>query len=101
MGPSILPPVRRVLSKFFADRGTHLAAMVAYFALLSFVPLLFLALALIGLTGRADESSYFVTELKKAFPQSSISSIVEVVRTIQNNAATLGVIGGFFLLWSS
>ena len=26
--------MRRVLSKFFADRGTHLAAMIAYFALL-------------------------------------------------------------------
>ena len=35
-------------SEFFADRGTALAAMIAYFALLSFVPLLFLALALLG-----------------------------------------------------
>ena len=37
------------MAKFFADRGTHLAAMVAYFALLSFVPLTFLALSLLGL----------------------------------------------------
>ena len=29
--------VRTIVSKFFADRGTHLAAMIAYFALLSFV----------------------------------------------------------------
>ena len=29
-------------SNFFGDRCTHLAAMVAYYALLSFVPLLFL-----------------------------------------------------------
>ena len=28
---------RTLVQKFFADRGTHLAAMVAYFALLSFV----------------------------------------------------------------
>ena len=34
--------VDAILAKFFADRGTHLAAMIAYFALLSFVPLLFL-----------------------------------------------------------
>ena len=40
-----------VLGKFLRDRGTHLAAMIAYFALLSFVPLLFLALSLIGLAG--------------------------------------------------
>jgi uncharacterized BrkB/YihY/UPF0761 family membrane protein len=34
--------VGSVVRKFFADRGTHLAAMIAYFALLSFVPLLLL-----------------------------------------------------------
>jgi membrane protein len=91
----------RPLRKFFNDRGTHLAAMIAYFALLSFVPLVFLALAVLGLFGRANETSYLVTELKKAFPDTSISSIVEVVTTIQDNAAALGIVGGAFLLWSS
>jgi len=94
-------PLDRIFAKFFADRGTHLAAMIAYFALLSFVPLLFLALALLGLFGRADESSYLVTELGRMLPDSSVSSIVVVVRAIQRNATTLGVVGGFFLLWSS
>jgi membrane protein len=93
--------IRETFSKFFADRGTHLAAMIAYFALLSFVPLLFLALALLGLAGRANESSYFVTELQKIFPGASISSIVAVIRTIQQNATSLGIVGGSFLLWSS
>ena len=63
--------VYRPLAKFFRDRGPHLAAMIAYFALLSFVPLTFLALSLLGLTGRPDESSYLVTELKKVFPGTS------------------------------
>ena len=36
--------VGQIVRKFFADRGTHLAAMIAYFALMSFVPLVFLAL---------------------------------------------------------
>jgi membrane protein len=93
--------IRETFSKFFADRGTHLAAMIAYFALLSFVPLLFLALALLGLSGRANESSYFVTELQRIFPGASISSIVGVIRTIQQNATSLGLVGGGFLLWSS
>jgi membrane protein len=93
--------IRETFSKFFADRGTHLAAMIAYFALLSFVPLLFLALALLGLSGRVNETSYFVTELQKIFPGASISSIVAVIRTIQRNAASLGILGGVFLLWSS
>ena len=89
------------LNKFFRDRGTHLAAMIAYFALLSFVPLTFLALSLLGLAGRADETSYLVTELKRVFPGSSISSIVHAVRTIQDNATALGIIGGAALLWTS
>ena len=93
--------LRQTFAKFFADRGTHLAAMIAYFALLSFVPLLFLALALLGLAGRADESSYFVTELQKIFPGASISSLVAFIRSIQNNAASLGIVGGAFLIWSS
>src|SRR5439155_1703720 len=93
--------VYRPLAKFFRDRGPHLAAMIAYFALLSFVPLTFLALSLLGLAGRADESSYLVTELKKVFPGTSVSAIVKAVRSVQDNAATLGVIGGIALLWTS
>ncbi len=89
------------VTKFFRDRGTHLAAMIAYYALLSFFPLAFLALALLGLTGRADESSYVVTELKRAFPSASISGIVKTVRSVQHNATTLGIIGGIALLWAS
>ncbi len=92
---------RRLFHKFFADRGTHLAAMVAYFALLSFVPLVFLALALLGLAGRADESSFFVTELSHMFPGSSVTRVVTIVTTLQENALALGVIGGVFLLWTS
>jgi membrane protein len=93
--------MRKPLAKFFADRGPHLAAMIAYFALLSLVPLVFLALALLGLFGRADESTYLVRELKNVLPSASISQIVAVVNQIQDNAATLGLIGGVFLLWTS
>src|SRR3954451_9474966 len=90
-----------VVRKFFADRGTHLAAMIAYFALLSFVPLLLLALALLGLVHQADEGSFFVRELSKTFPNTSLDSILRAVRAIQANATALGVVGGAFLLWSS
>jgi membrane protein len=92
---------RALFAKFFADRGTHLAAMIAYFALLSFVPLTFLALATLGFAGRADESSFLVTELKHALPEAPVGDIVALVRRVQDNAATLGIVGGAFLLWSS
>ena len=93
--------VGAIFGKFFRDRGTHLAAMIAYYALLSFFPLVFLALALLGLTGRADEESFVVEELRRAFPGASVENIVKTVRTVQDNATTLGVVGGAFLLWAS
>jgi YihY family inner membrane protein len=92
---------RALFAKFFADRGTHLAAMIAYFALLSFVPLTFLALALLGFSGRADESSFLVTELKHAFPEAPVGDIVSLVRQVQDNARTLGIVGGAFLVWTA
>jgi membrane protein len=93
--------MRQIFAKFFADRGTHLAAMIAYFALLSFVPLLVLALSLLGLAGRANESSYFVKELHSIFPSASISTLVGAAQGIQRHATSLGLVGGVFLLWSS
>jgi membrane protein len=92
---------RALVSKFYADRGPHLAAMVAYFALLSFVPLTFLALSLLGLVHRADASDFLVKELSRAFPSSSLTSILSLVHQVQDNAATLGIVGGIALLWSS
>ena len=92
---------RDLLQKFFSDRGPHLAAMIAYFALLSFVPLTFLSLSLLGLTGRADESSFLVREIKKTLPGTPIDRIIDLVHSVQDNAATLGIIGGLALLWAS
>src|SRR3954453_17914482 len=92
---------RDLLQKFFADRGPHLAAMIAYFALLSFVPLTFLALALLGLTGRADESSFLVREIQHALPGTPITQIVDLVHAVQDNAKALGIVGGAALVWTS
>jgi membrane protein len=92
---------RDLWRKFFADRGTHLAAMIAYFALLSFVPLTFLSLSLLGLTGRADESSFLVKEIKHTLPGTPIDRIIDLVHTVQDNAAALGLVGGAALLWTS
>src|SRR6266496_4302867 len=75
--------------------------MIAYFALLAFVPLTFLSLALLGLTGRADESSFLVKEIKHALPGTPIDRIIDLVHAVQDNATTLGIVGGAALLWSS
>jgi YihY family inner membrane protein len=92
---------RDLWRKFFGDRGPHLAAMIAYFALLSFVPLTFLSLSLLGLTGRADQSSFLVKEIKHTLPGTPIDQIIDLVNTVQDNATALGILGGAFLLWTS
>jgi membrane protein len=89
------------IAKFFRDRGPHIAAMIAYFALLSLIPLVFLALALFGVAGRADESSYVVKELESIFPTRSAQGIVDAVNGIHDNATTLGILGVLILAWSS
>src|ERR1044071_3235685 len=96
-----MPPLPQPLGKFFADRGTHPAAMIAYFALLSFVPLLFLSLVALGAVGQATPGSFFVRELHRTFPSTSLDSILHAVRAIHENATSLGIVGGAFLLWSS
>src|SRR6266545_3807945 len=82
---------RDLWRKFFGDRGPHLAAMIAYFALLAFVPLTFLSLSLLGLTGRADESSFLVKEIKHTLPGTPIDRIIDLVHTVQDNATALGI----------
>jgi membrane protein len=93
--------VHPVIHKLGRDRATHLAAMIAYFALLSFVPLLFLALSLTALAGQQSESSYLIEELRRSFPATSVDRILEVVEGIQEQATGLGIIGGIGLLWAA
>ena len=93
--------IRATFDRFFSERGTHLAAMVAYFALASFVPLIFLALSVLGFLDQADSSSALVSYLEDVFPDRSVESIVNVVDAVQRNATTLSVVGAVALLWSS
>jgi membrane protein len=89
------------LVNFFADRGTHLAAMIAYYALLSFVPLLFLMLFPLQFIGQQTESSFLIRQLSQAFPGQSVDDIVQVVNDLRGPASTLGLIGLLLLLWSA
>jgi membrane protein len=98
---SLHSEVSAVFEKFLADRGTHLAAMIAYFALLAFVPLLFLALSLIGLAGEQGESSYLIEQLRRSFPASSVDRLLTVVEGIQESSAELGIIGAVALVWAA
>src|SRR5262245_6634253 len=75
--------------------------MIAYFAILAFVPLLFLALSLLTFLGEQDESSYLIEELQRAFPKNSVENILDAVTEIQEQAPELSVIGGIGLIWAA
>ncbi len=93
-GRSVRLHTSAVVDKFLADRGTHLAAMIAYFAMIAFVPLLFLTLSLLALAGEQDESSYLVEQLRASFPAASVAEV-------QESATELGILGGIALVWAS
>jgi len=105
---TVLHPLRAVarhghpvLAKFLQDRGPHLAAMVAYYALLSLVPFIFLAVSLLGFVGQISASSYLIRELSHILPGQSTADLLKPMRSIQQNAGTLGVIGLLGIVWAS
>jgi membrane protein len=107
-GHTVLRPFRNaarqgspVLAKFVQDRGPHLAAMVAYYALLSLVPFMFLAVSLLGLVGQLSASSYMIRELGYILPGQSTHDLLQPVRSVQRNAGTLGIIGLLGIVWAS
>jgi membrane protein len=107
-GHTVLRPFRNaarhghpVISKFVGDRGPHLAAMVAYYALLSLVPFMFLAVSLLGLVGQLSASSYMIRELGHILPGQSTHDLLQPVRSVQRNAGTLGIIGLLGIVWAS
>jgi membrane protein len=107
-GHTVLRPFRNaarqghpVIAKFIQDRGPHLAAMVAYYALLSLVPFMFLAVSLLGLVGQLSASSYMIRELGHILPGQSTHDLLQPVRSVQRNAGTLGIIGLLGIVWAS
>lgn len=90
-----------VVKRFLADRGTQLAAMVAYYALISFVPLAFLAIAAFGAFQQPDEESALVERLQEILPGAPIDDIVSSLSGVQDASSTFGIIGGLLLVWSS
>jgi YihY family inner membrane protein len=90
-----------IVKRFLANRGTQLSAMIAYYALLSFVPLTFLALAAFGLVGRQDADSALVERLHEILPGAPVDKIVDSLGSVQDAARTFGLIGAVLLVWSS
>ena len=92
---------RAITQAFFADRCPHLAAMLAYYALLSLFPILVLATALAVSLGRIDESERIFRELSRILPHAQPSDFTAIAKAVRRNSTGLGLLGLASLLWSS
>jgi membrane protein len=99
MGP--VRAVSAILRRYFGARGPHLAAMLAYYALVSLFPFVFLSASLVSAIGRPEETSTFLRDLSHVLPGTSVQDLARLVHSLERNAAEIGVIGGVGLLWSS
>jgi membrane protein len=101
LGIRPLRAVSATLRRYFGSRGPHLAAMLAYYALLSLFPFVFLAASLVSAIGRPEETSAFLRDLSHVLPGTSAQDLARFVHSIESNSVQIGVIGGVGLLWSS
>jgi membrane protein len=90
-----------ILRRYFGARGPHLAAMLAYYALVSLVPFVFLAAVLVSAIGRPEESSALLRDLSHVLPSTSAHDLARLVKRLEANVTEIGLIGGVALLWSS
>ncbi len=86
---------------FLDVRGTHLAALIAFYGLLAFFPLALIAIALLGLFGEQSESSFVIEQLNRVFPGVSGRRLANTVNEFRDQAVYLAAIGGGAVLWSS
>jgi membrane protein len=79
--------------KGYEDNVTGLAAMVAYNLLLSILPITLIALFIAGRVLRSAELEQSVLlDLEQIFPTAAESTLIEVVRRLQEASTTTGII---------
>ncbi|NUR86005.1 MAG: YihY/virulence factor BrkB family protein [Nonomuraea sp.] len=95
--------LKRTVIEFRDDRVQDLAAALTYYAVLSIFPALIVLVSVFGLLGRRDTAT-LVGNLVVLAPDEVRSLIVTGVRSVQQNAASAGlvaIIGLLIALWSA
>lgn len=100
-GAFVARETKGILRTFLDVRGTHLAALIAFYGLLAFFPLVLIGLALAGLIGEQNESSFLIEQLNRAFPGASGRRLANTVNEFRDQAVYLAAIGGAAVVWSS
>jgi len=96
------PAFTKALEDFFVnDRAPNLAASLAFFALLSFIPLVVLVTASFGYVMESSEVAYQrVLDLLSQIAPHSVSSTFPMINELISLKFTAGWIGAIVLLWA-
>jgi membrane protein len=86
---------KRTVLSFYEDQGTHHAAALTYYALMSLFPLLLLAVSLLGLLGEfPDTYNSIVHFLQKVVPATTLAPLNVAVRAaLKSKGTALAALG--------
>jgi membrane protein len=98
----IVPVARRVFKEFGKDNGTLMAASVAFYLLLSLVPLALVGIAILGwILGDTQAQAQVFSFLKGYFP-AQYSMLKGLVLQVKESRGTIGLVGiGTLILTAS
>lgn len=93
--------VKDVFREFGEDRGGLVSAAMAFFGLLSLIPLLLLAIAIFGyVIGSSDEAFNRVVSFAKDFIPVAAEGLEENLDAVRTGSGVLGGLGLLGLLWT-
>ncbi len=93
--------LRRAMMNFAEDRGTHMAASISYFALLSLFPLVLLAVSIFGIVLRdADVQARVLQAIVDALPVAE-TSIEDTLHAVASGGPTLTIVSLVGAIWTA
>jgi len=85
----VWPVTKRIVVKFYNDQGTHHAAALTFYALMSLFPILLLAVSLLGLLGEFPATyNSMVGHLREVVPETTLAPLDEALRAALESKGT-------------
>lgn len=92
--------IKGTAKKFGAENGTLIAAAISFYAILSLLPLLLLAVSVLGyVVGSSDKAFSTVSSMVGQFAPSS-GYVTDVLKGLVQQRGTIGLLGLVALLWT-
>ena len=92
--------IREVWHEFVEDRGLLFAAAISFYGLISLIPLLLLAIAVLGyITGSSETARQEVISLARQFIPVGIEELERNLQALSRESGLLGGLGLLGLLW--